>query len=274
MTETKYIIPVRFSVPQESFLSPEIDFRKDKKENLLRNMDCYRDGSLLIELANIFWGKDSDGNYISPQLKQSIYNYYTKGEWTADHVDYKIETPTGIVVPKGYTRVDWIQLGDIKADKKGDFYADGGTRISVDLPPDGWQVPVKDGQEFRMFHPVTGSPLATLPFDKKNEAIKTLKDAGFNGKDVSRFWRRDKGERTAAVYRFCGSEAGPFIINASNEPFDRCDDVGVRLTSRQKPLQIKDDGCGMSVLIPATEYQKILRKNEEYDKIISIIKTE
>jgi len=265
-TETRQVIPVRFSVPYKSLLSTEIDFRRDDK-GAARNADCYRDASLLIELASGFWGRGADKNYISPELRKSIRGYSGKGEWTADHVDYDAETPAGVVVPKGYVMVDWIQL----ADKIKGSRAEGGSRKKVELPPEGWQIPVRDGQEFRMYHPATGSPLATVPRSEKDKATKALKDAGFDEKDVSYFWRACKGAGTRAVYRFYNAVNGPFDVGAYDGPDSRGDDLGVRLASRSEPLRSKGDDRGILVAVPEKEYETLLEARRQRDEVRSLV---
>jgi len=256
MVQTQNFIQVSFSIPQETLLSDEIAFGT-KDGRALRDMDCYKDCALLVELANGFLGRKPDGSYAHPTLRESVHKYKGRGEWTADHVDYDAETPAGIVVPKGYARVKWIQFADEIKERKGKFYAEGGNIIPVELPSNGWQIPVKDGNEFRMYHPVTGSPLATLPRDKKEEAIKMLKDAGYDKGDLSYFYRADNGLR-AVLRDFLLDDYGPFYVYALYGPDNGDSDIGSRSCRRSEPLLRKGDVRGVVVGISPKEYQRFL----------------
>lgn len=206
---------------EEFLLAPEI------REYGTKNMESYRDGAPLLVLATGFWGRTPDSDYISPALRKSIYGERGRSEWTADHVNFDIETPTGVVVPNGYKRANWIQMADNITQDNGKYIAEGGTVTVVELPPNGWQVPDSEGI---MFHPITGSPLATLPEDRRHEAVRQLKDAGFEEGDLSYFYMIENGLR--AVLRCYRLGGGPFFVVAHYWPGDGYSNFGSRSCRR------------------------------------------
>ncbi len=258
MTSNRFI-PV--TVPTTNLLSEEIEFRNDGKGNSLRNIDYYRDCALLVELANGFYGKNGSG-YAFPALRQSIHNYRDKGEWTADHVDFDVPASTGIV-PAGYARANWIQHAD-KISKKGEMYhAEGGVVTPIELPPDGWQVP---NSKRMLFHHVTGSPLQTVPRDRKQEAIKMLKDTGYDENDLSYFYKVGNGLR--AVLRSFGLHGyGSFYVGADYVPDNGYSGVGGRVCRRSEPLRSKGDARKIVVGISPEEYRQFIRLKEFYEKL-------
>ncbi len=225
-------IPVEYHLPQRALLSYEINFPVGGDGQPLRNMDCYKDGTLLVELANGFWGREN-GNYTFPALRKSIHESRGYGEWTDDYINFDAQVPAGVVVPAGYKRVVCIQMADKIVERKGKYHAEGGIVVPVELPPTGWQVPDSEG---RMFHSVTGSPLATV---KDQEAAeRMLTEAGYAENDVSYFYRREEGLATVLRDHLL-SDGGPFCVDTSYEPGDRDTYVGVRSCSRSSLCEAK-----------------------------------
>ncbi|MFC2143455.1 hypothetical protein ACFLQN_03580 [Candidatus Aenigmatarchaeota archaeon] len=191
---------------------------KIRNSECVPNMDCYDKACLLLDLSHGFWGKYRDGNHRYPEIRESMLR---GGEWTADHVDFSVSLPKGLVLPKGYVRVEWIQKADNVSQTDDGFHAEGGFRTRVDLPPSGWWVPFKDGPNYRWFHPLTGSPLETVPFDEKERAIQRIHDAGHDSTDLSAFRRSLKRRRTGTRNVFRNNSRvgrGPMYVGILYNP--------------------------------------------------------
>jgi len=130
---------------------------------------------------------------------------------------------------KLYTKADGFELPE----KSGEWY--------IPVPTDG------DTKKLMLYHPLTGTPLATT--DNFDKAVKSLipylkqiwgeQLANMNDEkieelakyEISRFFRRDTLDGDAsAVRRVCsGYYVGPRVVGCSGNPGGGDDGVGVRL---------------------------------------------
>ncbi|OGI15655.1 hypothetical protein A3K63_04455 [Candidatus Micrarchaeota archaeon RBG_16_49_10] len=159
----------------------------------------YGGAPTLAELRYAYFGKNSDGSFVSPEYRESVLSNRGRGEWTSTFLRdgrEAVERPENVVYRNGV----WV--------------AEGGKVARLELPPEGWAL------EYDM---PTGFPSRTS--QKRKDAEKVF------GDDTSYFWYNSKGLR--AVLRGFGlSDFGPFCVVADFVPGDRGSGSGVRSASR------------------------------------------
>ena len=189
-----------------------VEYRKDKKGDAFSVAEYNAQIQLptLAELRNAYFDK-ADGNFISPEYRESVFSNHGKGEWTSTFLQdgtKAIERPENIVYRKGV----WI--------------AEGGKIIRVELPPSGWALE---------YDKPTGFPSRTS--HKKEDAKEIF------GNDTSYFYHVDSSLR-AVMRCFYLYDLGMFFIGrvpgrtfGGDEDFRpdyRASNVGGRECRRQK----------------------------------------
>ena len=186
--------------------------------------------------------------HVEPNIRiyNNIHETETAGNWTDDAVNYDSprRKPRGVILPKGYTWVQWLKRPSLvrHAEDSKTWLTSvevGDTEIlEIPLPPTGYPIPTMDG----IYRPDTGTPFATVTIHDRKEAIKKWSEAGYDRdtteRELSRFTRREgdwKG--LAAVHRYNGKGLGPFAVYLDDD-FDTVHkDVGSRFIARRTDLE-------------------------------------
>lgn len=157
----------------------------------------------LAELTHAFFGKYSDGKFISPGLRENILEAYD-AEWLATYA-----------IKEGMRNRIINNPESVYEAKSGRWKTKGGEDIVVGYVPSGWPV-ARDAR--------TGWP---LEIGSHQEAIEVY------GSDASYFTANNPDKQLSAVLRNFGlADAGPFCVSADYVPDRRYSGVGGRACHR------------------------------------------
>jgi len=186
-----------------------------------RALDAYKEAPTLAQLRYA----DSANDVIRENIRSHRY----RGEWTADFVNYNVAKPKGKVLPKGFIYAELVQRPESVREEDGVWIAEGGKRIGIELPANGYQVP-----DEALYNPETGFPVLTV--DSRENAVKALSNVmsvEAAEKEVSYFWRWEENhERLSPVSRRYSwpDEHGPVDVDAYGaSPLDSSSAVGSRV---------------------------------------------
>jgi hypothetical protein len=179
----------------------------------------------------------------SDAIRENIRSHVYKGEFTADFIDYSAKKPEGVVVPTGFLYVNLVQRpGRVFFDEESKVWRyEGGKVIGIEFPPEGWQIPDKDGT---LWNPETGYHILTEPDREKAirklSRIMTREQAE---KEVSYSWRWDENHQRLSPVSRCyhwTAEHGPWNVDAGwYSPESSDPDVGSRVVRTGKRLVIE-----------------------------------
>ncbi len=171
-----------------------------------RALDVYKEAPTLAQLRYA----DSASN----EIKENIRSHRYRGEFTADFVDYNATKPKSTRLPKGFLYAELVQRPESVRQENGVWIAEGGRRIGLVMPPDGYQVPDSNLR----YNPETGFPIRTLSDrDKAIKELSKIMPAEEAEKEVSYFLRWDENQKRLSPvsrgYDWPG-EPGPSYVGA------------------------------------------------------------
>ncbi|MBI4154133.1 hypothetical protein HY501_02255 [Candidatus Woesearchaeota archaeon] len=165
-TKNMIEIHARENVIPKFMISPDI---REISKNEARIMDVYRHAPTLAQLRH---AHDSR-NEIRDSMEASLLSGEINAEITADFIDYDVEKPPGLVLPKGYSYVKLYSLPECLRIEESimtakHYIVAEGEYILTELPPPGWQF-----QDYDMlWNPVTG--LSPRTAKSRNVAVREL----------------------------------------------------------------------------------------------------